>query len=85
MVRFRRACVLNVLVNRRHPDRRHAKLNEIIELFENTVERTSVDGRVRCLDSPLVPAEEAICHDEVNDIILGNPLVHIFSMLELIS
>jgi hypothetical protein len=38
-----------------------------------------MDGCVRRIDSPLVPAEEAIRHDEVNDIILGNPLVHIFS------
>jgi len=66
--------VLNIRVNRCHLNRCHAKLNEIIKLLENTIEGSSMDGRVRCIDSPLVPAEEAIRHDEVNDIILGTRL-----------
>ena len=71
--------VLDVLVNRRLPNRRHAKLDQIIELFENTVERSSVDAYVRWIGSSLVPAKEAIRHHKVNDIILGNLCVHIFS------
>jgi hypothetical protein len=77
MVGFRVVVALDVLVNRRHPNRRHAKLEEIVEFIENAIERSSVDARVRWIGSSLVPAKEAVRHHEVNDIILGNLLVHI--------
>jgi len=79
VVGFGASVALNVLVNRRHPNRRHTQLEEIVELFENAVERSSVDARIRWIGGSLVPAEEAIRYHEVNDVILSYLPVHIFS------
>jgi hypothetical protein len=75
VVRFRGAVALNVLVNGRYPYCRHAKLEEIVELFDNAVERSTVDARVRCIGILFIPAEETIRYYEVNDIILRNLFV----------
>src|SRR3989344_678119 len=85
MVGFRCSESLDVLIDRCYPDCRHAKLEEVVELLDDSIERTSVDARVRCVDGPLVCTEEAIRHHKVDDVILGNLLVHGFSSWSYLS
>lgn len=78
VVRFQGVVLWHVLVDRRHPKGRHAQFDEIVELLDNPIERSSVHARVRGIGRSLVPAEKPIRHHEVDDVILGNlPSVHI--------
>ena len=68
--------MLDVRVDRCHPDRGDAELGEVIELLQDAIERAAVDEVVCRIRRALVRAEEPIRDYEVDDIVLSDRAVH---------